>query len=483
MFGGEPKKSLAIVEIGNEWLKIAEARPSARGMCITKAKFIRLAEIKGHLSEALSKIFKDMKLSKYSVVACIPRHLTNVRMLELPSTDPNEISDMVNLQVGKQTPYSKEEIVSAHSIIDTEREGYIKAILVIARRNIITERIDALTKSGIGVDTVALSSEGVFDWFNAAHAPAVNQYFSKAIALIDIDSNYSDFIVIYKGKMVFTRNIFIGASNINQNRAEWQERFVEELKRSIERYQVEGKNIKIEKIFLSGAARNITALDSALAAGLDTPVETTSPARNIPIKKNVGVLPDEDYRFVSPSALFGLALGRKAIELDLTPQEVRINKLMEEKRNSLTVTGVLLAAIALMCSCLLLANIYNKRAYLNQLKGEISRIKESADEVRNMRLRINLVEKRLDAKGSSINILNEMHSLTPREIYFTNINIAEKGQAVLRGRARAMSDVFKFVTTLEDSPYFKNAKTTYTTTKKEEEKEYADFEIICMHER
>ena len=46
-----------------------------------------------------------------------------------------------------------------------------------------------------------------------------------------------------------------------------------------------------------------------------------------------------------------------------------------------------------------------------------------------------------------------------------------------------MSDVFKFITTLENSPYFENVKTTYTTTKKEEEDiEYAEFEIICAYE-
>ena len=45
-----------------------------------------------------------------------------------------------------------------------------------------------------------------------------------------------------------------------------------------------------------------------------------------------------------------------------------------------------------------------------------------------------------------------------------------------------MSDVFKFITTLENSPYFENVKTTYTTTKKEEDIEYAEFEIICAYE-
>jgi len=483
VFSFASKKPLVVVEIGNEWLKIAEARHTARGNVITKAKFIRLMELGGALQDAISKMFRDLKLDKHSVITYIPRHLTNVRVLELPSTDPKEIRDMVNLQVGKQTPYSKEEIVSAHTIVDNEKEGYIKAMLVIARKNIVTERVEALEKSGIDVEAVALSTEGVYNWFSFSYAQAIKQYYPQSLLLIDIDSNYSDFIVIRKGRMVFSRNIFIGANNLLEDRAQWQEKFIEELTRSVERYRNEEKNAKLARIFLSGAAVNIEGLDQILSAKLDIPAETTLPAKNIRMKKGLGVLPDEVAKFVSPSALYGMAMKHKEIEFDLTPQEARIHKLMEEKRKSLTTLGILFAAIATVVSSILLADIYNRTIYLDKLKRKIAKIEEDADEARKMRLRVDLVERRLDAKGSTINMLNEIHKLTPKEIYFTNITIEEKKELIIKGRAEAMSDVFRFVTTLEESPYFKNAKTTYTTTKKEEGTEYADFEIICMYEK
>ncbi|MFQ5681275.1 MAG: PilN domain-containing protein, partial [Candidatus Omnitrophota bacterium] len=71
----------------------------------------------------------------------------------------------------------------------------------------------------------------------------------------------------------------------------------------------------------------------------------------------------------------------------------------------------------------------------------------------------------------------------PREIYFTTITIEEKKQAVLKDRAFDMSDVFKFKSTLEHSPYFENVKLTYTTTKKDQGREYAEFEVICDYEK
>ena len=129
-----------------------------------------------------------------------------------------------------------------------------------------------------------------------------------------------------------------------------------------------------------------------------------------------------------------------------------------------------------------IANLYSKNAYLTQIKQEITRIEKVASYVERMRRHIYLVEGRLDAKRRSINIFHEIHKLTPKEIYFTNINIEEEKKTILQGRAQEMSNVFSFVTTLENSTYFENVKTTYTTTKKDQGEEYTKFEIICMYE-
>ena len=482
MFNLKSKKPVVIVEIGNEWLKIAESKPFMGDRAVTKTKFVHLSDIKGSVSDEIGSAFKSLHLAKQSVITCVPRHLVTVRTLELPSTDPGEINDMVNLQIGKQTPYSKEEIVSAHKIIDTEREGYIKVMLVIARRNVVTERVSAFEKNGIEIEKVMLSTEGAYDWFSAAYLSEKSPAGSELIAQVDIDANYSDFIVTRGGKLSFTRNIFIGAKHLSENPDEWREKFVEELRRSMERYQAEEKGARIQKIFLTGAAKEIKELDSFSGARLDIPTESADPVRNMRIAKSADVSPESDPALISKSALFGIALRHDALELDLTPPESRIHKSMEEKRKNLTLMGILFAAIMMMFSFIFLGHVYNKNAYLLELKEKISQIQKSAEEARRMRMRIDLVERRLDAKGSSIDILNEIHKLIPRAIHFTSIDIEEKNKIALKGRALAMSDVFKFVTTLESSPYFRNAKTTYTTTKKEEDVEYADFEIIAEYQ-
>ena len=482
---GRHKKTTVVVEIGNDWLKILESQASPSQKYLTGASFTKLAHIKEKVSNEIAKVFKDLNLDKKFVITYIPRHLLTVRVLYLPSTDPKEISDMVNLQVGKQTPYSKDEIISAHKILESEREGYTGVMLVIARRNIISERLEALSGAGIEVKKVAVSSEGVYEWFNAAYMPEATGGLPSdgVLAVADVDSNYSDFIVIREGKLVFTRNIFIGANHLAEKNSGWYDKFTVELKHSIELYQGGERDAGISKIFLSGAARNLPELEHFVSAKLDMPVEAVKALKNIRVRKGSRGLEDEgNFKSISISPLIGVAIKGTGLTLDLTTSEARIQKLMDEKRKSLMITGVLAAAIALAASCFLLTFIYNKTAYLREVKKEIAKIETSAGEVEKMHMRISLIEKRLDAKGASINILEEIYKLTPKEIYLTSIEIHEKKEAILKGHARAMSDVFKFITTLEDSGMFAKVKTSYTTTKKEGDTEYADFEIICLYE-
>lgn len=131
--------------------------------------------------------------------------------------------------------------------------------------------------------------------------------------------------------------------------------------------------------------------------------------------------------------------------MDLTPPELKIKKTMETARKDLTRTGVLLFSVAMTISFLFFINIYNKTAYLDMLKEKISLVEKEAGDVDKARKVVGLMEESLDAGGSSVNILNEIHNITPSNVHFSKIYIEDKKRATLRGYAAVMSDVFKFV--------------------------------------
>lgn len=476
------KKPEVVVEIGNDWLKILEYNPSYKGGYVTRVSFVKLVQIKEPVAEALAKAFKNLKLSKQGIIVCIPRHLVTIRILEFPSIDLKEIGDMVNLQVGKQTPYSREEIIFTYRPIYVVRDGYTKVMLVIARRNIVDARIEALQKAGIAIEKVTVSSEGVYNWFGIAYASEIKKN-DKGMILLDVDSNYSDFIVMNKGQFSYTRNILIGSNNLIEEGDKWRDKFIEEVSHSMELYHNEERDVKIEKIFLGGAAKHIPGLDQMVSAQLNLPVEVTDPLNNIKIRNDIHIFRDDDCVFVSPSPLLGMSIKSKDLLFDLTSNELRIQKEMEQRRKQITLLGILAASIVMVSFLTLLISVYIKNTYLMQLKKHIAQIEKEAGYVERMRKHIDLVEKRLDVRQRSINTLLEIHKLTPKEIYFLNIDIEEGKQTTVKGRSKVMSDVLFFVTTLEKSSYFEKVKTRYTTAKKEKGKEYYEFEIVCLYEK
>ncbi len=480
------------VEIGNEWLKVIECSSSAKEAVVTKSYLKKLVEIKEPLTDALIKIFKDLKLSRRGVITCIPRHLVTVRVLEFPSTNPRDIKDMVSLQVGKQTPYSREEIIFTYKILGGIKEGYTRVMLVIIRRNLVNTRVDVLQKAGIEVGRVAMSSEGLFNWFHHSYledmAPKKDKPAgdvkaeAQAVVLIDIDSNYSDFLVINNGKLVYTRNFLIGANHLVESEDRWKEKFFEEIIHSVGLYQNEERNGKLAKVFLSGAVQCLDNMDPLLSARLNLPVIKTVATHKLHVRKEAEWERREEYKCVSVCPLMGMSFNPKDLEIDLCSSELRIKNEVEGKRKQMMVTGILALLGITMVSIFFFMAYFNKSFYLADLNRTKAKIEKDAQEVERMRMFIDLVEERLDAHQSSINVLHEINRLTPSTIHFTNINIDEGKQTVLQGRASAMSNVFEFVTTLENSPHFINVKTTYTTTKKEKEGEYSKFEIVCMHE-
>jgi Tfp pilus assembly PilM family ATPase len=485
------QKSIA-VEIGNEWLKVIECGSSAKEAAVTKIYLKKLVEIKEPLTDALVKVFKDLKLGKRGVIVCIPRHLVTVRVLEFPSINPQDIKDMVSLQVGKQTPYSREEIIFTYKTLGVVKEGYTKVMLVIIRGNLVNTRVDVLQKAGIEVGRVAMSSEGLFKWFHYSYsgdvAPAKDRPSDEAkpeghaVILIDVDSNYSDFLVMNNEKLVYTRNFLIGVNHLLENEERWKEKFIEEVIHSVGLYQNEERNVKFAKAFLSGAVQHLGDMDSLLGTRLNLPVIKTAATHKIHVRQEAEWERHEECDRVSVCPLMGMSLNPKDLEIDLCSSELRIKNDVEGKRKQMMATGVLALLGITILSILFFLVYFNKSFYLAELNRTKSKIEKDAREVERMRMFIDLVEKRLDARRRSINVIHEINRLTPPEIHFTNIDIEEGKQTVLQGRAAAMSDVFEFVTTLENSPHFINVKTTYTTTKKEKDGEYSKFEIVCMHE-
>ena len=468
---------MVAVEIGNEWLKICISRDSRFHETAPRLFLNKITDSGETVPQTIARIFKEHKIGRCSIIAYLPRHvIAAVRILKLPSTNPAEIRDMVDLQIGKLTPFSKEEIIVSYRVIEVLPDGYTQIMLIIARRDSIINGIIApLRDAGINVDRIVLSSECVFQWFQAISGHLPNPVPDDA-AIIDIDTDYSDFLVVHKGRWLFTKQISIGVKQLleDQSEGDWPAKFGDELADALGRFHEETGRSAVQRLYISGAHCLNESQQDVIQTRLGIPLE-----RIVPIPATIAPLPSEVVRTISLSPLIGAAMIGQESEIDLTPDELKMVKIMEEKHRQFTVTGILIVAIIMTISLLVILSLQFKQGYLDQLRTKTVSLQPETAKVEKMRHDINLIKQRLNAKHSLVTLICEIIKLTPPDIFYSDLQISEQGAISLKGQAPAMSAIFLFVKKLEDSPVFANVQAVRTTTKKDGDKESCEFEITC----
>ena len=472
-----PGSPLVIVELGADWLKMAQVSPSRDRVTISRLHLEKFDSAAGLSPQSLSNAFKDVKAGGLPVVAYLPRQMVNIRMLELPSTQPDEIADMVALQVGKQTPYSKDEIVSDYRIVGAGREGYTSVMLAIVQRSVVRQRFHILEEAGVEVDRMSVSSEGVLNWCRQAVSGTPGE---AGVAVLDVDSYYSDFFVVTGGRMVFTRSILFGANQLLAEYDKWKDKFSLEVQRSMEMSRGEQPGAAVTRLFVTGAGPNVKGLAAYLGAQLNLPVEEKDSLGSVKKMPSAPSMKDPEFLPVSLTALIGMGLGPEHLEFNLIPETVRLRRGLIRKAHALTAFGILLLMALATMTVYTAVKLSFKKHRMDQLWKEHSITEPAKQEVERMRKIVGAARQRADLKWTALNLFSEVHRLIPKDVALDSVDIdlqAKDQKVLLEGLGATRQDVHALVQSLEQSPFFKGAKEEGATSQDSKTGKYK-FKVV-----
>lgn len=475
--------STVFVEIGSDWFKILQGGQTPRGLQVSRMHLEKFDTAGSGLSKAVASAFKKNKFPGGPVVSCLPRQMVNIRMLELPSVDPGEIDDMVGFQAGKQTPYSKDEIVYDYRIIGGNRDGYTKVMLAIVQRSVLRQRYSILEEAGLEIGRMSVSSEGVLNWYASDPSRAGR---SDTVVLIDVDTFYSDFMVLSGGVPVFTRSIMTGANHLQSDSGKAVDQFIQEVEQSIQICQGESHDMQVGTIYLTGAGPGISGLCEQINSHLGVPAE------NLDCMKSVSKLPaspslkDPVYSAVSLTSLVGMAMNPALLDFNLVPDSVRLRNNLIEKARTLTAFGMIVMFLLVSASMHLTSRLYYKKSRLAALQATMNTLKPDVMELQRKKAIIDVAIKRRETDFAAINLLAELHTCVPDDMYFDsvdfNLNAVEDAVEIrLTGTTGVRTDVSTLVRNLEKSRLFRNAQSTSTT--KDSRSNRHVFEVTCSVER
>ena len=150
------------LEIGDRYLKMAVSSKPSKESSGSLSLFAK--PIQGLKDEDISKAIKEIvekaDAKTGSVLISLPRNLVTMRNLHLPSRDPEEISQMIDLHIGRIVPYKKEEISFDHLSLRTDSLGYTAEVLAIVHKDVLKRYQRIAESASLDIDGIFLSTYG-----------------------------------------------------------------------------------------------------------------------------------------------------------------------------------------------------------------------------------------------------------------------------------------------------------------------------------
>lgn len=428
--------------------------------------------------EKVKQALADLGVRNPRLVGVVPSLVAITRNIEIPSRNPEEIREIVNLQAGRHTPYSRNEIVVDYLSLGVFKNIYTKVLLVIVPRTQIKRFYDVAEKLKFQIEKIVFAPEAMMR--NAVRHLKLDSE-RLPVGFIHLDRATTEFLVASKGLVLFMRNIPVGAGHFSEDPENTQARLIDELKKSLEAYQSENIDQNPSLLILTGVSRGVPlGLDAVLSEELRAKTKAWSYQEAIPfgqeVKSNLLAQPVSFWASVASVTLF------EELSVDLIPEENKLKRSVDERSREVIKTGILAMVCLTLASAVFVSHLYFKKAEIVLLNQRFEPIRKEAKKFAEAYDHIQLIKSHLAMRGRSVESLGELYGAIPKDMYLTEIRYDEGKKFSVKGTAAARGSIFAFVGNLEDSLQFRNVEAKYVSGKTVDGKELSDFEIVAAFE-
>ncbi|MCM8787281.1 MAG: pilus assembly protein PilM [Candidatus Omnitrophica bacterium] len=462
------------IEFGHNILKISFLKSSNAKKEIIKLASANIAGLSDdNISKILNSSLYSVNFKKPIIVDVITPNLTITKNIEIPSTNPDEIRQIINLQAARHTPYSKDEIIVDYIELGVYKQSYTKILLIIVSKNIIKKHFEIIEKSGFNLDGVCFSPEGIVTLLGEELSKTEDQ---QSYILLNVDDAFTDFVIIFRNKPIFVRNIPLGSQIFLIDKEQNLGRFIEEIKKSLDAYQIEEIEKIPKQLLLVEGGLILKELQTLLSSNLPFSINFFNYLKlfslNADVSKTISTFNKVSFlNVIATTASFG------KVKVNILPEEIKLKKAFEEKSRELIKSGIFLILAFVLSFSVMITKIYFKSIYLQKLKNLHLNVSSEAKKLESDYTKVNFIRNYITNRGYSLEVLAEIYNSLPQEVELSGIRLEKEGRLVIQGTADTMSTVFLFVDRLNKVKYFKEVRTKYTSKRKEGTSDVTDFEI------
>ena len=451
---------------GISWLR-AESTPAGYSVvdqdCV-RGEWTDPAELAAVLKDfvGLHDIASDIVLSVF------PRYDVTTRILTLPSQERGEIASMIRLSAEEFVPYSAEELIIDHSVLQLLPSGEASVFAVLAHREMVERHLAALAAAGVEPQQVYLSSACLVNCALAAQP-------KDRYGILHLATGGFEIAVVSGGRLAYSRGVASGQDwavvakdpTAGGGGGIMQETPVDELaaeiRSSLGAYRRDSEDGEgVDMLYVGCDGEDVFTLCRHLSDALG------KECRPATFGRDAGVLGKGLDR--APLAALGALLtgrGAPAISIGLLPERIAARRQSQSTKRLALRVGVFAAVLLVVLGALYWQSVRAREKMIAELDGRVRSMEPNARGIAEKREQLNILRRQVDRKGSIVEQLATVVDALPEgRSNITRISLDREEGISIWGRAKSVDDVAEFAQNLrnkaaEGLAFFAQARSLY----------------------
>ena len=295
------------------------------------------------IADSIKKALKKSGSSLKHAVVAVTESAIMTKTISLPaSLTDDEMEEELIMTADQYLPYSLDDLNFDFEVhgINKHNPEMVDVFLVASRRENVDERIEALSLAGLKATIVDVESYAMENAFSMLSPPFLNPSNDQTIAIVDIGSTITSLIILYNGKVIYTRSQSIGGKQLTEeiqrhygltyenaglakkqgglpdNYTEtilypFQKSLIQQIQRSLQSFTSSNTYKSIDGIILAGGCASMPDIDQLIQSHLNIPVNIANPFLNMPLSNNINA---QSLHPEAPSLMLACGLALRGFE-------------------------------------------------------------------------------------------------------------------------------------------------------------------------
>ena len=309
-------KKVVGIDIGSSSIKLAEMTMSSGGAILDNFAVIpspQQAVTNGEITdtllvaESIRSAFKENGFKNKTACVGLSGTAVIIKKISIPRVEPKKLREQVQYEAAQYLPFDVSQVTIEHHVLSFTSSPENLDVLVIAAQNeYILNYIGSVNQAGLKCGILAVNSLALANVFELNYGKT-----SEPIALFNFGSNITNFLVLFQGEVIFSRDIPVGGFHftneisknmgitfdeaetlkISQSTSQQEvpeetrtfmnialDYVTEEIRNSIDFYTATAQGHLITKAYYTGGASLTAGLIDHLVDVLKMPFEVFNPA-------------------------------------------------------------------------------------------------------------------------------------------------------------------------------------------------------------